>query len=202
MAKGVSEDQWPAFSSRSSLSAGAGLFLAIGVLCGLYVGANDKKPSDPNPKPDAQLQSLPATQQSPPTQPLSKPSPIVPAITPRAQGLVVPKKVPDTIPNLAASPAPGYATVRYEATHKKVFGGCTGQLELTRARLHFRCPNQADLNFPVASIAKTHKDGIVLKSGEKYHFMIANHSKDQVEAIFISWLNMVQQFPQPSRTAF
>ena len=68
--------------------------------------------------------------------------------------------------------------------------------ELTSSRLHFSCPNQADLNFPVASIQKAHKDGIELKSGEKYHFIIANRTKDQVEAIFVSWLNRVQQFPQ------
>jgi hypothetical protein len=91
--------------------------------------------------------------------------------------------------------------MRYEATRKKVFGGCTGQLELTGSRLDFRCPNQADLIFPVAAIAKAHKDGVVLKSGEKYHFIIANHTKGQVEAIFISWLNRVQRFPQPSRVS-
>jgi hypothetical protein len=77
-----------------------------------------------------------------------------------------------------------------------VFGGCTGQLELTSARLHFRCANEADLNIPVGSIAKAHKDGVVLESGEKYHFLIANHTKGQVEAIFTQWLNSLQQ---PSR---
>jgi hypothetical protein len=81
--------------------------------------------------------------------------------------------------------------MRYEATHKKAFGGCTGQLELTKAGLHFRCPNEADLNIPVGSIAKVHKDGVVLESGEKYHFLIANQTKDQVEAIFILWLSRV-----------
>lgn len=82
-----------------------------------------------------------------------------------------------------------------------MFGGCTGQLELTSSGLHFSCPDQ-DLNLPVGTIARTHKDGVVLKSGEKYHFTIANHSKDQVEAIFISWLNTVQEFPQVSRASF
>jgi hypothetical protein len=83
--------------------------------------------------------------------------------------------------------------MRYEATRKKVFGGCTGQLELTGSQLAFHCADQPDLIFPVAAIAKAHKDGIVLRSGEKYHFLIANHSQGQVEAIFISWLNSVQQ---------
>jgi hypothetical protein len=88
--------------------------------------------------------------------------------------------------------------MRYEATHKKLFGGCTGKLELTSARLRFSCSNQADLIFPVDAIAKAHKDGVVLKSGEKYHFLIANHTKGQVEAIFTLWLNSVQQFQPPS----
>ncbi len=55
------------------------------------------------------------------------------------------------------------------------------------------------MNIPVASIAKVHKDGVVLESGEKYHFLIANHTKDQAEAIFILWLNGVQQSEQESR---
>ena len=112
------------------------------------------------------------------------------------------KQAPSAPPKLPAAPVPRYTPVRFEATHKKMFGGCTGQLELTSARLHFSCPNQADLNFPIDAIAKAHKDGVVLKTGEKYHFVIANHSKDQVEAIFLSWVNRVQQFPQQaSRTS-
>ena len=73
-----------------------------------------------------------------------------------------------------------------------MFGGCTGQLELSSSMLVFRCQDQADLILPVATIAKAHKDGIVLKSGEKYHFLIANHTREQVEAIFSSWLNPIQ----------
>jgi hypothetical protein len=89
--------------------------------------------------------------------------------------------------------------MKYEATRKKAFGGCTGQLELTSAALHFRCSHQADLDIPVNSIAGTHKDGVVLESGEKYHFLIANHSKGQVEMIFNLWLNRVRQVRQASR---
>jgi hypothetical protein len=86
-----------------------------------------------------------------------------------------------------------YHPTKYEATHKKAFGGCTGQLELTSSALHFRCPHQAELNIPVSSIARTHKDGVVLESGEKYHFLIANHTTGQVEMIFNLWLNGVRQ---------
>jgi hypothetical protein len=102
------------------------------------------------------------------------------------------------------SSVPGFRAVHdhpktYEATHKKTFGGCTGQLELTSVALHFRCSNQADLDIPVSSIARTHEDGVVLASGEKYHFLIANHTKGQVETIFNLWLNRVRQSHQASR---
>ncbi len=83
-----------------------------------------------------------------------------------------------------------------------MFGGCTGELELTSAGLRFDCPHGAGLNFPVAIIAKAHKDGIELKSGEKYHFTIENRSKEQVEAIFLSWVSTVQPLSQQARAAF
>ena len=105
----------------------------------------------------------------------------------------MPEKASNVVSNLPGSSALHYYPMRYEATHKKAFGGCTGQLELTKARLQFRCPNEADLNIPVGSITKVHKDGVVLASGEKYHFLIANHTKGQVEAIFTLWLNSVQR---------
>jgi hypothetical protein len=92
-----------------------------------------------------------------------------------------------------------YHSIKYEATHKKAFGGCTGQLELTSAALHFKCSHQADLDIPVKSIAGTHEDGVVLGSGEKYHFLIANHTRGQVEMIFNLWLNSVRQSHQVSR---
>ena len=111
----------------------------------------------------------------------------------------MPKQTPNVVSNLPGSSALHDHSMRYEATRKKAFGGCTGQLELTNVRLHFQCSNQADLNIPVHSIAKAHQDGVVLASGEKYHFLIANHTRDQVEAIFILWLNRVQRSQQPSR---
>ncbi len=83
--------------------------------------------------------------------------------------------------------------MRFEATHKKAFGGCTGQLELRSAALHFTCSHQADLVIPVSSIASTHKDGVLLGSGEKYHFLIADHTKVQVETIFNLWLSSARQ---------
>ena len=197
--KGVVGGLWPVSISRISLNAGAGLLVAIGVFCGLYLSGRDNKPAVADPK---LLQTRGTPQPLPSARPISKPSPIVPAESARAAGAVVPKQAPVTVTNLPPIAVPRYTPVRFEATHKKAFGGCTGQLELTSSRLHFSCPKQGDLDFPVGVIAKAHKDGVVLKSGEKYHFVIANHSKDQVEAIFLSWVNRVQQSPQMNRAAF
>ncbi len=169
--------------------------LVIGVLCGLYLSGSDKKPAIL--KADQQISPDTTPQQPMPARSLAKPSPIVPADGTRPESSIMAR---DAAPKAAPMPpAARFLPTRFEATHKKVFGGCTGQLELTAARLHFSCPDQPDLNFPVDVIAKVHKDGVVLKSGEKYHFVIANHTKDQAEAIFESWLSRVQPMPQPGR---
>jgi hypothetical protein len=178
------------YSLRSSIDAAARLLLVIGAVYGLYLTGNSIKSAVANPKHDRQIQTEAAPQ---PAQPLPKSSAIIPADTARVEGAMAPQEMPDAVRHSPASPAPRYPAMRYEARHKRAFGGCTGQLELTGSRLYFRCPNQADLIFPVDEIAKANKDGVVLKSGEKYHFTIANQTRGQVEAIFTSWLNRVQQ---------
>jgi hypothetical protein len=193
--KSDSEVSWPGFWPRSLAGAGPIFLLGVAILCGLYTCTSYKKSTGASPKSD-ELRAGPTSQPSSPAQPLSKPSPNPPAVTARADGSIMPERTPNAVSNLSGTSALHYHPTRYEATHKKVFGGCTGQLELTSARLHFRCANEADLNIPVGSIAKAHKDGVVLESGEKYHFLIANHTKGQVEAIFTQWLNSLQQ---PSR---
>ena len=198
--KEESEVSWPGSWPGSSAGSGTAVFLlGIAILSALYPTGNDKKSTAESSKPNEQLRSGPASQPSSPVRSLSKPSPTIPADTARPKGSIMPVQGPNEVSNLPGFSALHYSPMRYEATHKKVFGGCTGQLELTSARLHFRCSNQADLNFPVDAIAKAHKDGVILKSGEKYHFLIANQTKGQVEAIFTLWLYRVQQFQQPSR---
>jgi hypothetical protein len=199
-AKGEFEVSWPRSWPRSSAGAGTAVFLlGIAILSALYPKGNDRKSPPASSKSNEQLRSGPASQPSSPVSSPSKPSPTIPAHTLRPKRSIMPGQGPNAVSNLPGFSALHYSPMRYEATHKKAFGGCTGQLELTSARLHFRCSNQADLNFPVDAIAKAHKDGVILKSGEKYHFLIANHTKGQVEAIFTLWLNRVQQFQQPSR---
>jgi hypothetical protein len=197
--KAESGVSWPGFWPRSLTGAAPIILLGILVICTLNPSLKDKKSTAANPKSDAQLRSGPTSQPPSPVPSLSETSPIPPAVAARAEGSIMPKQTPSAVSNLPGSSALHYHPVRYEATHKKAFGGCTGQLELTSGGLHFRCANQADLNIPVGSIARAHKDGVVLESGEKYHFLIANHTKDQVEAIFILWLNRVHQSQQPSR---
>ena len=201
-AKFIPEHSWPASSSRASLNAWGALLLAIGVLCGLYLGRADSRPPASRAATGAQHPTgVPSPSLALAPRQRSKPSPMVPAV--RSPGSLMPGQGAAAEPTARyAEPSPRYRTTRFEATHKKAFGGCTGQLELTAAGLHFRCPDRPDLNFPVDEIAAAHKDGVMLKSGEKYHFAIANRSKDQVEGIFASWLNRVQQSPQPRGASF
>ncbi len=187
----------PRFQTRSLAGAGP-LFLAgLAMVCALYPSLKNKRITITSLTSDQPPRSNPTSQPSSPAQALSTPSPIAAAVSTQPQSSTMPKQTPSVVSDL-----PGFSALhpmRYEATRKKVFGGCTGQLELTSARLHFQCSNQADLNIPVDSIAKADKDGVVLASGEKYHFLIPNHTKDQVEAIFILWLNRVQHSQPPSR---
>ena len=75
---------------------------------------------------------------------------------------------------------------------RKFLAAAPGSSNLAAPRFSSAAMIRADLILPVSTIAKAHKDGIVLKSGEKYHFLIANHTRDQVEAIFSAWLNPIQ----------
>ena len=197
--KAESEVSWPGFWPRSLAGAGPIFLVGIAILCGLYTGITYKKSTAAGQTSEEQLRPSPTTQPSSPAQPLPKPSPNPPIVTARAEGSIMPEQAPNAVSNLPGASALHYHPMRYEATHKKAFGDCAGQLELTSARLHFRCPNEADLNIPVDSIVKAHKDGVVLASGEKYHFLIANHTKGQVEAIFALWLNSVHRSQQTRR---
>lgn len=189
-ARAESEVAWPGFWPRSLAGAVPVFLLGIALLCTLYPNQNNRTSTATNLKPEDQLRADPTSQPSSPVRPLAKPSSIPPVVTQQ--------------PSHAVSGSSGFTPLRdhpikYEATHKKAFGGCTGQLELTSAALHFRCSHHADLDIPVTSIAGTHQDGVVLESGEKYHFLIANRSKGQVEMIFNLWLNRARQFHQASR---
>jgi hypothetical protein len=181
-----SAGSWPGFWPRSLAGAGPAFLLGIALLCTLYPSLNNKKSIATNTKADDQPHSDPTSQPSQAVQPLTKPS-------------TMPERASHARSGSPGFPAMHDHPMKYEATRKKAFGGCTGQLELTSAALHFRCSHQADLDIPVNSIAGTHKDGVVLESGEKYHFLIANHSKGQVEMIFNLWLNRVRQVRQASR---
>jgi hypothetical protein len=194
----VSGGSRPGPRLQISIDAGSTLLLVVAVAWMLYLGGNYKKAAVANRAQDQPLQTRATPQVSQPSPPVSMPSPVNPVDAARIDASSMPKQTPSVVPHSAALKTPRYPAMRYEATRKKVFGGCTGELELTGSRLQFRCPDQADLIFPVDAIAKAHKDGVVLKSGEKYHFTIANYTRGQVEEIFVSWLNSVQQFSQQS----
>ena len=194
-----SEVWYPGFWPQSLAGAGPLFLLAVAFLCTLYPGLKNKHSIAANIKPDAQLRSDATSQPYSATPPLAERSPIPSAVASRSEGSVMPERPSHAVSSLPRVLAVHDHTLKYQATHKKAFGKCTGQLELTNAALHFRCSHQADLDIRVSSIARAHKDGVVLESGEKYHFLIANHTKGQVEMIFNLWLNRARQFQQASR---
>ena len=193
--KAESAVSYPGLWPRSLAGAGPLLLLGVALLCTFYLGPNNKKPTAANLKPEQQLRSEQTSHPSSEVRPPAKPSP---AVTARPEVSITPERRANPVSNFPGFHAVHYRPIRFEATHKKAFGGCTGQLELTSAALHFKCAHQVDLDIPVRSIAGTHKDGVVLESGEKYHFLIANQTQGQVEMIFNLWLNNVRQSHQPS----
>jgi hypothetical protein len=196
--KAEPEASWPGFWPRSLAGAGPLFMLGFALSCTLYAGLNHKKAIATNLKAAEQLRPEPTSLPSSAVRSAAKPSPI-PAVTTAWSESSTPQRSSNAVSSLPGFPAVHDHPMKYEATHKKAFGGCTGQLELTSARLHFRCSHEADLDIPVRSIASAHKDGVVLESGEKYHFLIANHTKGQVETIFNLWLNRVRQLDSASR---
>ena len=185
--RGAMKRTWPLTASTISLNSGAGLLIVIGVLCGLLISESDRKSPIIGPKPGGQAEGSSANQTSVLASAPAKPSAAIRADAAKAAALPASIGSASRAPNRAVS----YAPAKFQATHKKMFGGCKGELELTSTALLFRCP-KSELDFPVNAIASANKDGVVLKSGEKYHFAIANHTKDQAKAIFISWLSRVQ----------
>ena len=186
------EVSWPGLWPRSLVGAGPIFLLGTALLCTVYAGLNHKKSTAANPERDEQLRSSITSQPSSAVRSPAEPSPIPLTVTAQSAASVIGRSA-NAMPSSRGFSGGHSHAMKYEATHKKVLGGCTGQLELTIAGLHFRCAHEADLDIPVTSIASTHKDGVVLASGEKYHFLIANHTKGQVEMIFNSWLNRVRQ---------
>lgn len=198
--KAETEVAFQGLRPRSWAGRGPIVLLGIAILCGLNPSLKYyKKFTAADLKSKEQRQPGLVSQPSSPVRPVSAPSPTPAAVTAQPENSTMPTQTSSAVSHSPGSPALHYRPMRYEATRKKVFGGCTGQLELTSARLHFRCSHEADLNIPVGSIARVHKDGVVLASGEKYHFLIAHHTKDEVEGIFILWLKRVQPLHQPSR---
>ena len=186
------------FTGRFAIGAEARLLLVIGIVCGLLIHENNKKSAVANPKKKEELQTRAAVL---PAHPLAKPAPVISVDTARSEHPMPSGRTSGAAPHSASS-ASQYPPMRYEATRKKMFGSCRGELELTKSGLVFRCPNQASLIFPVAAIAGANKDGVILKSGEKYHFLIANHTRDQAEAIFLLWLDRVQLPPASRLSSF
>ncbi len=149
--KAESAVSYPGLWPRSLAGAGPLFLLGVALLCTFYLGPNNKKPTAANLKPGQQPRSGQPSQPSSEVPPPAKPSP---AVTARSEGSTVPERPANPVSSFPGFQAVRYHPIKFAATHKKAFGGCTGQLELTSAALHFRCAHQADLDIPVSSHCK------------------------------------------------
>jgi hypothetical protein len=73
----------------------------------------------------------------------------------------------------------------------KVNGCRGGRLVLNGPKLNFTCPppNESKSVISTADQVKTvDKNGIELRSGEKYHFHVNDLSEEQIEKLFSDWL--------------
>jgi hypothetical protein len=189
-----SEASYPGLLPRRLAGTGPVFLLGIALLCMGYSGIKFKQLADSKAKAVAQLRADPAAQP-----PIAKPSPLPPVVAPQPENPNLPELPPHVALKSPRVPTVREHPMKYEATHKKAFGGCAGQLELTSSALQFRCPHEAQLDIPVSFIAGTDKDGVLLASGEKYHFVIANYTKSQVETLFYQWLTNARQVHQSIR---
>jgi hypothetical protein len=125
-AKGEFEDSWPRSWPGSSAGAGTAVFLlGIAILSALYPNGNDKKSPAESSKSNEQLRSGPASQPSSPVNSPLKPSPTIPADTARPKSSIMPGQGPNAVSNLPGFSARHYSPMRYEATQKAVFRGCS-----------------------------------------------------------------------------
>lgn len=88
------------------------------------------------------------------------------------------------------------------AAHHKGHRGCDGMLTLKASGLQFTCPGDNGKSFFVAlnDIRGTDQDGIVMTSGEKYHFDgLPAGGKEYVERLFTDWLAHVRPTQTPAQ---
>jgi hypothetical protein len=100
--------------------------------------------------------------------------------------------------------APAAAARTFAAVHEKNFGSeCSGQLTLSAQGLRWECPSKAkDSRYiPVAEIDGPHKNGILLRSGDKYHFTVQDPqsrrtlSDREAADLFRNWWDSIPHEP-------
>jgi hypothetical protein len=77
------------------------------------------------------------------------------------------------------------------AAHHKGHKGCDGPLTLKTSELQFVCPSDEGKSFVVllSEIRGTDDDGIITRSGDKYHFdKLPGGGRDYANKVFSDWL--------------
>jgi hypothetical protein len=122
---------------------------------------------------------------------------------PDARSVAIAANSPRLAVSAVPAPTPAPAAVATGAvsartlvmTHEKVLGeGCEGQLMLTAAKITFVCPGSSEESFSMSTAElKADKNGLQLPHGKKFHFKSDEMTKDQVAALFESWLRDAQR---------
>jgi hypothetical protein len=92
-----------------------------------------------------------------------------------------------TAPVNSPSLIPTNAEKRIPGVHHLGRHNCDGELVFTDKDFRFSCPSDS---FTVERnmVAKLDNNGVVLISGEKYHFEVAGYDKTGVHILFSEWL--------------
>jgi hypothetical protein len=88
------------------------------------------------------------------------------------------------------------------AAHHKGHKGCDGVLTLKASGLQFTCPGDDGKSFYISrnDIRGPHEDGIITRSGEKYHFdRLPGGGKNYAEQLFVNWLFRVHVVQTPTQ---
>jgi TIR domain len=106
-----------------------------------------------------------------------------------------PKATIQEVPCEPSWPAEGKT---YAADREGMNNGCqSGVLSLERSAMVFTCPDKPNKSVYAAidDIAGADGEGVILNSGQKYHFKIQGMNGQQVQALFAQWSSGVCKSP-------
>jgi hypothetical protein len=93
----------------------------------------------------------------------------------------------ETTTSTAPSNPPSRVEMRIPGVHHLGRHHCDGELIFTDKDFSFTCPSDS-FTVERSMVAKLDNNGVLLVSGEKYHFDVAGYDKTGVQILFSEWL--------------